>query len=81
MGGGRWAVSQKRKMIRKIRANYLDGIRVRYKTNLQIPDCLDTYKKLNQIFQPRRISLVFRQFAQSRSQSSRCLQFLGHAMG
>ena len=47
-------------MIRKIRANCLDGICVRYKTNLQIPDCLDTYKKLNQIFQPRRISLVFR---------------------
>ena len=36
---------------------------MRYKTNLQISDCLDTYRKLNQIFQPRRISLVFRQFA------------------
>ena len=50
----------KRKMIRKIRANYLDGICERYKTNLQIPDSLDTCEKLNQIFQTRRISLVFR---------------------
>ena len=43
----------------KTHANYLDGICVRYKTNLQIQDCLDTHKKPNQIFQPRRISLVF----------------------
>ena len=50
----------KRKMIRKIRANYLDGICERHKTNLQIPDSLDTREKLNQIFQTRRISLVFR---------------------
>ena len=44
----------------KTHANYLDGICVQYKTNLQIQDCLDTHKKPNQIFQPRRISLVFR---------------------
>ena len=47
-------------MIRKIRANYLDGICERYKINLPIPDSLDTCEKLNQIFQTRRISLVFR---------------------